>query len=73
MSTREVELNIPSEFKNKPFFYDIIKKFNVVPSILEASFSTEVGWAIVKFEGEQADLDKLFDFLKEEGVEVSFR
>ncbi|MBD3264208.1 MAG: hypothetical protein GF375_03795 [Candidatus Omnitrophica bacterium] len=73
MSIKEVELNIPGEFKNRPFFYDIIKKFNVVPSILEASFSTEVGWAIVKFEGEQADLDKLFDFLEKEGVEVNFR
>ena len=73
MATRKVELTIPAEFKDEPIFYYLIKNFEVVPNILEASFSTEMGWAIVRFEGEEEELNKLFKFLEEKGVQVSFR
>ncbi len=70
---KEVELNIPGSFKDEPIFYYIVKNFNVVPNIVEASFSTEMGWAIVRFEGEEEELNRLFKFLEEKGVEVNFR
>ncbi len=73
MVTKEVELTIPGEFKDEPIFYYIIKNFEVVPNIVEASFSTEMGWAIVRIEGEEKELEKLFNFLKEKGVQVNFR
>ena len=73
MIMREVELNIPGEFKREPIFYHIIKNFEVIPNIVEASFSTEMGWAVVKFEGKEEELERLFTFLKEKGVEVNFR
>ena len=73
MATREVELNIPGDLKDTPLFYNIVKEFNVVPKILEASFSTEMGWAILTFEGEEEELEKLFKYLKEKRVEVRFR
>jgi ABC-type methionine transport system ATPase subunit len=73
MPTVEVELNIPAKFKDEPVFYYIIKNFEVIPNIVEASFSTEMGWAIVKFEGEKEELERLFEFLKEKGVEVRLR
>ena len=68
--TKQVELNIPSDFKEEPFFYNIIKSFKVIPNILEASFSTDTGWAIVNFQGQEEELQKLFDFLKKKGVQV---
>ena len=73
MVTKELELIIPVEFKGKPFFYHIIKNFNVIPNIVEASFSTEMGWAILTIEGEQKELNKLLDYFKEKGVQVNFR
>ena len=73
MAVKEVELNIPGRFKDEPIFYYIIKNFKVIPSIIEASFSTEMGWAIVRLEGEEEELEKLFKFLKEKGVEVNPR
>ncbi|HDN86136.1 MAG: ferredoxin [Candidatus Omnitrophota bacterium] len=73
MVTKEVELTIPGEFKDEPIFYYIIKNFDVIPNIVEASFSTEMGWAIVRIEGEEKELEKLFNFLKEKGVQVNFR
>ena len=73
MEKVEVELHIPAKFKDEPIFYYIIKNFEVIPNIVEASFSTEMGWAIVKFEGEKEELERLFNFLKEKGVEVRLR
>ncbi|MFH1771761.1 MAG: NIL domain-containing protein [Candidatus Omnitrophota bacterium] len=71
--SKEVELSIPGEFKNEPFFYYIIKEFNVVPNIVEASFATAMGWAIVCFEGEEQELEKVFTYLREKGVHLTFR
>lgn len=70
---KEVELHIPPAFKKEPFFYNIIKKFKVIPSILEASFSTDVGWAIVNFEGSSKELERLFKDLKKRGIKVNLR
>lgn len=70
---RLVELNIPSSSKDEPIFYYIIKNFDVIPNIIEASFSTDMGWAVVNFEGEPKELEKVFNFLAEKEVEVTFR
>jgi len=73
MTTKEVELNIPSGQKGEPFFYNITKSFEVITNIVEASFSTTTGWAIVKFSGEDQELVKLFKFLEKKGVQIKFR
>jgi len=70
---KEVELNIPIEYKDEPFFCYIIKNFDITVRIIEASFSTEMGWAIVSFEGKEKEMNRLFDFLKEKNIEVTFR
>lgn len=70
---KEVELNIPTSLKREPFFYNIIQKFKVIPSILEASFSTETGWAIVSFKGSSKELNRLFAHLESKGIRVSLR
>jgi hypothetical protein len=70
---KEVELIIPGELKNEPIFYYIIKDFSIVPNIIEASFSTEMGWALVRLQGKEKELSRLFDFLREKGVRINFR
>ncbi|MFA6282045.1 MAG: NIL domain-containing protein [Candidatus Omnitrophota bacterium] len=67
----EVELNIPLEYKDEPFFCYIIKNFNLVVRIIEASFSTSMGWAIVSFEGAEKEINKLLEFFKEKNIEVT--
>ncbi|MDD4954996.1 MAG: NIL domain-containing protein, partial [Candidatus Omnitrophica bacterium] len=70
---REVELNIPLEYKSEPFICYIIKNFDLTVRIIEASFSTEIGWAIVSFEGKEKEMNRLFDFLKEKDIEITFK
>ena len=68
-----VELNIPGSFKGEPIFYYMVKNYDVIPNIIEASFSTDMGWVIVDIEGEDEEIKSLIDFLKSKGVEVKLR
>ena len=73
MVSKEVELIIPGALKDEPIFYHIIKNFDVIPNIIEAWFSTDMGWAVVQFKGKAKELERLFDFLNQKGVRVNLR
>ena len=68
-----IELTIPGSFKNEPIFYYMIKNYDIIPNIIEASFSTEMGWAIVEIQGEDEEVKSLIGFLESRGVEVKAR
>ncbi len=68
-----VELTLPKDYKDEPVFYQMIKQFKVVPTIIEASFSTDTGWAYIKLEGEEEEIKKLFSFLKSKNIIVDTR
>lgn len=65
----KAELTFPAELKEEAIICALCKKFDIVLNILEASFSTDTGWAILIFEGSQPELDKAFQYLKDKGVE----
>ncbi len=66
----KTELTFPVELKEEPIICELCKKFDVVVNILEASFSTEVGWAILILSAQEEELSKTFKFLKSYGVEI---
>jgi ABC-type methionine transport system ATPase subunit len=66
----KTELNFPAELKEEAIICQLCKQFDIVLNILEASFSTDVGWAILIFEGREEELKKAFEFLKSKGVEI---
>ncbi len=68
-----VELTIPKDYKDEPIVYQMITRFKVIPTIIEASFSSDIGWAYFKLEGEEEELDRLIDFLKSKNIIVDFR
>ncbi len=69
----KIELFIPGELKNEPIICQMIKDFDIAIKIVEASFSTESGWAYLIINGEQGELDRLFSYLKEKGISVEVR
>ncbi len=69
----EVELNFPKQYKEEAFFCYVIKHFDVIVKIIEASFSTDTGWAILNLEGQEREMKRLFDFLKDKNIEVTHR
>lgn len=66
----KTELNFPGELKDEPVICQLCKQFDIVLSIIEASFSTEIGWAVLILEGSNEEVKKAFAFLKNRGVEI---
>ncbi len=73
MQEVRLELFIPGELKDEPIICDMIKNYDIRMKIVEASFSTESGWAYLVISGEKADIDKVFDFLRGKGVSIELR
>ena len=73
MQEMKVELFIPGELKEEPIIYDLIKNYDVRMKIIEASFSTESGWAYLILSGEKPEIDKMFEYLGSKGVNVEIR
>jgi hypothetical protein len=65
------ELNFPADLKDEPIICQVCKKFDITLSIVEASFSTDIGWAILILEGEREDLEQTLGYLKGRGVEIA--
>mgnify|MGYP001346132747 CR=1 FL=1 len=64
------ELTFPEELKAEPIIGNLCKKFDIIVNIVEASFSTDTGWAILIIESTPAELQKAMDYLKEKGVKI---
>jgi ABC-type methionine transport system ATPase subunit len=73
MGEIKVELFIPGDLKDEPIICDMIKNYNITMKIVEASFSTESGWAYLRIDGEKSEMDRVFGFLRERGVSVEIR
>lgn len=69
----QVELTFPADLKDEPVLYQMGRNFKVIPNVLEASFSTEMGWTIITLEGEEAEINRLFDYLKTKNVSIERR
>ena len=70
MAKIRVELTFPSDLKDEPVIYRMGNDFKVIPNIIEASFSTEMGWAILTLEGAEEEIERLFEYLREKNVEI---
>ncbi|MDD4979973.1 MAG: NIL domain-containing protein [Candidatus Omnitrophica bacterium] len=66
----KAELTFPLELKDEPIICNLCKQFDIIVKILEASFSTDTGWAILIVEGQEAELDRAFKYLKDWNIEI---
>ncbi len=66
----KAELTFPGELKNEAIICQLCKQFDIVVNILEASFSTNLGWAILIIDGSKEEKKKAFDYLRNKGVEI---
>jgi hypothetical protein len=70
MAKVKVELTIPSDLKDKPIFHTMCCEYKVIPNIIEASFSTSMGWAILTIEGKKEEVERLLNSLRENRIAV---
>jgi len=73
MEEIKVELFIPGELKDEPIISEMIRNFNVDIKIIEASFSAESGWALLIVSGIKTETDRMFEHLRDKGINVQLR
>jgi ABC-type methionine transport system ATPase subunit len=66
----KAELTFSSELKDEPIICNLCKKFDIILNIVEASFSTATGWAILVLEGNEEELERAFKYLEDTGVRI---
>lgn len=69
----KIELSIPNELKDVPIIYYLGSKFDLIPNIIEASFSTDVGWAVLVLDGKESEINKALDYLKSKKITINIR
>ncbi len=70
MSNRKVYCTFPKEMIKEPLLYNLGKNFNVIPNIRGASITDEVGLVYLELEGDDAEIEKAVDYLRDRKVRV---
>jgi len=66
----KAELTFPSVLKDEAVICNLCKQFNIILKIVEASFSTDTGWAILTIEAAENEVERTFEHLKNLGIEI---
>lgn len=71
MSSIRLFVSFPEELVDRPMIYEIIKKFDVVPSIRRANVEEHSGWVILEMHGAQKQLDGAISYFEGLGCTVN--
>jgi ABC-type methionine transport system ATPase subunit len=71
VSSIRLFVSFPEELVDRPMIYEIIKKFDVVPSIRRANVEDHSGWVILEVSGEQDQLDGAIAYFEGLGCTVN--
>ena len=64
-------VSIPEELVDRPLIYEMIKRFDVVPSIRRANVETHTAWVILELSGPHDTRDQAIAYLEELGCTVN--
>ena len=70
-TSQRLFVSFPEELVDRPMVYEIIKRYDVVPSIRRANVEAHSGWTILEISG---DADRIADsvaYLEELGCTVN--
>ena len=71
MSNRALQLTFPQTQVTEPVIYNVIKQYDVVPSIRRANIANHQGWLVIDLSGDESAIDAAIDYMRSLGVEVS--
>ena len=64
-------VSIPEDLVDRPMIYEMIKRFDVVPSIRRANVETHSAWVILELSGAPEVRDRAIAYLEELGCTVN--
>jgi ABC-type methionine transport system ATPase subunit len=67
---KRVKLTFPQSLIKEPVIFTMAKEFNVMPNIRRARVTETVGEMILEMEGDEENLEKGVQWLREKGIDV---
>ncbi len=67
---KRVKLTFPQQLIKEPVIFTMAKQYNVMPNIRRARVTETVGEMILELEGNEEDLEKGLNWLREKGIQV---
>src|SRR3972149_5582518 len=71
ISMVKIHLTFPDMETRKPVIHEIGKKYNIITNIRRADMTEKAGWMDLEIIGEDSDIDKAIDYLKERDINVN--
>jgi ABC-type methionine transport system ATPase subunit len=71
MPTRRIHLDFPKSLITEPLIWRVGREFEVMTNIRRANVDHESGWVDLGLEGDDEEIEKAIQFLKDKGVGVS--
>ncbi|MDP6423462.1 MAG: NIL domain-containing protein [Planctomycetota bacterium] len=73
MTRRMLRLTFPQHVLQEPLLYNLGKDFTVVPNIRGAEIGEERGWMDLELEGEDSEIERVVEYLREREVDVELQ
>lgn len=68
--SRRVFLTFPQNLIREPVIYHLGHKFDVVTNVRQANVEQDIGWMILELEGDEDEVGKALDYLRDQKIEV---
>lgn len=70
MMAQRVRLTFPPEKVTEPVIYNVGHRFQVVTNIRRASITKDAGWVVLEISGEEQEVERALEYLRQTGVRV---
>jgi len=70
MARQRVKFTFREGLITLPLIYNLGKQFSIVTNIRRADVTDERGWVILELEGDQDEIERSLDWVREQGVRV---
>lgn len=70
MAKLRVKFTFPPELVREPIIWEVSKRFDLISNIRRADVTSDIAWAVLELEGEQADIERGVSWVTDMGVRV---
>ena len=70
MATVRIKFTFVEQLIKEPIIWKLAKEFNIITNIRRADVTDERGWVILELEGEQDEIERGIDWVREQNVRV---
>ena len=70
MTKKRSKFTFPPDLVTQPIIYNLGKNFEIVTNIRRADVTENQGWVILELEGDEGEIDRGLEWVRDSGVRV---